>query len=50
MAELSEQDRRRKAVAWARVRIAADERLERETPEWVQRLVADWEREHPSRV
>jgi hypothetical protein len=47
MAELSEQDRRRIAVAWGRVWIAGNERLGRETPRWVVQMVADWDREHP---
>jgi hypothetical protein len=47
MAELSERDRRRIAVAWGRVWIAGNERLGRETPRWVVQMVADWDREHP---
>ena len=47
MSEVSDADRRRVAVAWARVLIKANRKLGRETPRWVTDMVDDWEREHP---
>ena len=47
MAELSAQDRRARAVMRARIALTGNERLGRESPEWIVKLVADWDREHP---